>query len=118
MSELPCVAYAAKSTEDIRGSIGTQLADCRAAIERESDRRLAAEHIDESASAFRRSRGPGLVAAKADAARLAKRHGRSELWVQHSDRLARGDGLIADHLAEVFFELRRAGVQLRSVQDD
>jgi hypothetical protein len=40
------------------------------------------------------------------------------LWVQHSDRLARGDGLAADHLAEVFFEMRRAGVSLRSVQDD
>jgi hypothetical protein len=38
--------------------------------------------------------------------------------VQHSDRLARGDGVTADHLAEVFFELRRAGVQLRSVHDD
>jgi DNA invertase Pin-like site-specific DNA recombinase len=118
MSELPCVAYAAKSTEDIRGSIGTQLEDCRAAIKREPARRLAAEHVDESASAFRRSRGPGLAAAKADAARLAAEHGSCELWVQHSDRLARGDGLTADHLAEVFFELRRAGVQLRSVQDD
>ena len=118
MTELPCVAYAAKSTEDVRGSIGTQLEDCRAAIKHEAARRLVAEHVDESASAFRRSRGPGLAAAKADAGRLAEEHGCCELWVQHSDRLARGDGLTADHLAEVFFELRRTGVQLRSVQDD
>jgi DNA invertase Pin-like site-specific DNA recombinase len=50
--------------------------------------------------------------------RGAPRAGAAELWVQHSDRLARGDGLAADHLAEVFFEMRRAGVVLRSVQDD
>ena len=116
MSGLSCVAYAAKSTEDIRGSIGGQLEDCRVAIERERGRRLVAEHVDESASAFRRSRGPGLAAAKRDAARLASQHGACELWVQHSDRLARGDGLSADHLAEVFFGLRRAAEQLRSVQ--
>jgi DNA invertase Pin-like site-specific DNA recombinase len=38
--------------------------------------------------------------------------------VQHSDRLARGDGLLADHLGELFFWSRRNGVRLRSVQDD
>jgi hypothetical protein len=64
MNELPCVIYAAKSTEDIRGSIGTQLEDCRAAIEREGARRVVVEHKDESASAFRGNRGPGLGAAK------------------------------------------------------
>ena len=116
--ELPCVVYAAKSTEDIRGSIGSQLEDCRALIAREGGRRVVSEHFDEAASAFRRSRGPGLAAAKRAAARLAAQDGACELWVQHSDRLARGDGLTADHLAEVFFEVRREGVQLRSVQDD
>jgi DNA invertase Pin-like site-specific DNA recombinase len=50
--------------------------------------------------------------------RLAAEHGAAELWVQHSGRLARGDGLAADHLAEVFFEMRRAGVTLRSVEDN
>jgi DNA invertase Pin-like site-specific DNA recombinase len=118
MSELPCVIYAAKSTEDVRGSIGTQLDDCRITIGREGARRVVAEHTDESASAYRGNRGPGLIAAKREAARLAAEKGNAELWVQHSDRLARGDGVTTDHLAEVFFELRRAGVQLRSVQDD
>ena len=117
-SEVPCVIYAAKSTDDVRGSIDTQLADARAAIEREGGRRMVAEHTDEAASAYRGNRGPGLAAAKRDAMRLATEHGAAELWVQHSDRLARGDGLSADHLAEVFFEMRRAGVSLRSVQDD
>lgn len=117
-SELPCVIYAAKSSEDVRGSIATQLSDARNAIERAGARRVIGEHTDEAASAYRSNRGPGLAAAKRDATGLAARHGAAELWVQHSDRLARGDGLTADHLAEVFFEMRRAGVALRSTQDD
>src|SRR4029453_18557471 len=55
---------------------------------------------------------------KDHALRLAAEHGACHLWVQHSDRLARGDGITADHLAEVWFALRRHGVRLRSVQDD
>jgi DNA invertase Pin-like site-specific DNA recombinase len=109
--------YAAKSTEDLRGSIATQLDDCRAAIDREGGRRvIATEH--EEVSAFKRSRGPALERAKRLAAEAAERDGHAELWVQHSDRLARGDGLTADHVAEVFFAMRRVGVRLRSVQDD
>src|SRR4051794_35988129 len=37
---LACVVDAAKSTEDIRGSIVTQLADCRAALEQLHDGRV------------------------------------------------------------------------------
>lgn len=118
IEQLPAVLYAAKSSDDPRGSIPTQLADCRAAAEREHGRRVVAEHIDEAASAFKGNRGPGLAAAKQAAARAAAEHGAAELWVQHSDRLARGDGLEADHLAEIYFAMRRAGVRLRSVQDD
>jgi DNA invertase Pin-like site-specific DNA recombinase len=109
---VPAVLYAAKSTEDTRGSIATQLADCRAAAEAEG-RTVLEQFSDEAASGYRRSRGAGLTAAKDAATRE-----RAELWVQHSDRLARGDGITADHLAEVWFALRRAGVRLRSVQDD
>ena len=108
----PAVLYAAKSTADERGSIPTQLADCRAAAEAEG-RTIEVSFSDEAASAFKGNRGSGLTAAK-DAAIAAG----AELWVQHSDRLARGDGITADHLAEVWFALRRAGVRLRSVQDD
>jgi hypothetical protein len=115
---LPAILYAAKSTDDPRGSIPTQLADCRTAAERAGNRQVVAEHVDEAASAFKGSRGPGLAAAKQAAAQAAARHGAAELWVQHSDRLARGDGLGADHLAEIFFAMRRIGVRLRSVQDD
>jgi site-specific DNA recombinase len=106
------VLYAAKSTKDLRGSIPTQLQDCRSAAEAEG-REVVAEYSDEAASAFKGNRGSGLVRAKNDSIRLG-----AELWVQHSDRLARGDGITADHLAEVWFALRRHGVKLRSVQDD
>jgi DNA invertase Pin-like site-specific DNA recombinase len=108
----PAVIYAAKSTSDPKGSIPTQLADCRSAAEAEG-RKVVAEHRDEAASAFKGNRGAGLTAAKNDAVRLG-----AELWVQHSDRLARGDGITADHLAEIWFALRRHGVRLRSVEDD
>lgn len=120
----PCVLYGAKSTEDPRGSIGTQLQDCRDAISREADRpgqpekKIVGEYSDEGKSAYKGNRGEGLAVAKERAAEAAAEHGAAELWVQHSDRIARGDGLNADHLAEVYFAMRRAGVRLRSVQDD
>lgn len=115
---LPVIVYAAKSTEDKRGSIPTQLADCHAAVEREGGRAVRATYQDEGKSAFKGNRGDGLARAKEHASELAAEHGSAELWVQHSDRLARGDGLTADHLAEIFFAMRRRGVRLRSVQDD
>src|SRR5215208_5300387 len=93
------VLYAAKSTEDERGSIPTQLAQCRAQAEREG-REIVDEFYDESASAFKGNRGSGLSAAKDAAIKAAAQHGGCHLFVQHSDRLARGDGITADHLAE------------------
>lgn len=116
---IPCVIYAAKSTEDTRGSIGTQIDDCRAAIARQGGREIEGEPLtDENHSAYSANRGPGLAEAKLRAAESARAHGEAELWVQHSDRLARGDGRTADHLAEIFFAMRRQNVRLRSVQDD
>src|SRR4051812_47603175 len=100
---VPCIIYAAKSSEDTRGSIATQVADCRAAIERTGGLLHGDPQIDENRSAFKGNRGPGLARAKELSIEAARTHGESELWVQHSDRLARGDGRVADHLAEVFF---------------
>jgi DNA invertase Pin-like site-specific DNA recombinase len=114
----PAVVYAAKSTADPHGSIPSQVADCLTAIEREGSALYGEPQRDEDVSGYSRSRGPGLEEAKRLALEAAERHGGAELWVQHSDRLARGDGLTADHLAEVFFYMRRHGVRLRSVQDD
>jgi DNA invertase Pin-like site-specific DNA recombinase len=106
------VLYAAKSTEDKRGSIPTQLDDGRALAERE-DLAVIGEYADEAASAWKGNRGPELAAALKQAAEAG-----ASLICQHSDRLARGDGKQARHLAELFFEASRAGVTLRSVQDD
>jgi len=105
------VLYAAKSTQDARGSIGTQLADGRALAERDG-LTVVGEYQDEAASAYHGNRGEGLARAQAH----AEREG-AALIVQHSDRLARGDGGEAQHLVEIVLWARRSGVTLRSVQD-
>jgi site-specific DNA recombinase len=107
------IVYAAKSTADPRGSIPTQLQDGRAMAARE-EWELDGEYADESASAWSGDRGPQLAAAIEHAERIAP----CVLVVQHSDRLARGDGLKARHLGELYFWALKAGVELRSVQDD
>ncbi len=38
--------------------------------------------------------------------------------VQHTDRLARGDGIVAEHLVGLLLWARRVGVCIRSVEDD
>jgi hypothetical protein len=96
-----CVLYAARSTEDRRGSIPGQLADCREAIQSASDRVLVGEYSDEACSAYTGDRGPELVDAMRHAEELAREHGTAELWTQHSDRLARGDGRTARHAVEI-----------------
>lgn len=112
--------YAAKSTEDRHGSVPTQLADCRAMADSEGWC-VVDEYRDEGFSAYHGNRGPGLVAAREQAARVAADQGSCVLVAQHSDRFARGAGDApgaAEHLGEVMFWARRHRVQLRSVQDD
>lgn len=109
----PCaVLYAAKSTKDERGSISTQLADAEAwAVAR--DRSVVASYADENASAYHGNRGPELEAALDHAERIG-----GELIVQHSDRLARGDGVQARHLVQLVLEAKARNLRLRSVEDD
>jgi DNA invertase Pin-like site-specific DNA recombinase len=111
-----CVLYAAKSTADVAGSIPTQLEDCRKLAEA-NGWTVVIEATDEGYSAFSGSRGPGLVRAKAEAARLAAEHGECHLIVQHSDRLARGDGKTATHLVEHVLWAIKANVTFASIQD-
>jgi len=106
------VIYAAKSTEDKRGSIPTQLEDCRAFAER-AGLEVVGEYADEAASAWSGDRGAELAAALDHTERLG-----AALLVQHSDRLARGDARQARHLIEIYLWALKAGVALRSVQDD
>ena len=114
---IACVIYAAKSSEDLRGSIPGQLAECRTTIATHPERTVAAEYVDEAFSAYTGDRGPGLVDAMAHAEDLAEEQGLAELWVQHSDRLARGDGHLARHTVEIALWALKRGVKIRSLQD-
>jgi DNA invertase Pin-like site-specific DNA recombinase len=114
---VPCVLYAAKSNEDVHGSIPTQLEDCRRGVAGAGGRIVVAELVDEAVSGFNRSRGPGLAEAMREAKALAGEHAGAELWVQHSDRLARGDGRTARHLVEVALWALKADVAVRSIED-
>jgi site-specific DNA recombinase len=108
---MQAILYAAKSTEDKRGSIPTQLEDCRKMAEREGWE-VVEEYSDEAASAWSDDRGPNLAAAMEHAERIG-----ATLIVQHSDRLARGDGVQARHLVEIALWAIKAEVTIRSVQD-
>jgi DNA invertase Pin-like site-specific DNA recombinase len=112
-----CVIYAAKSTEDRRGSIPEQLHECRSAVFRGCGRSLDAEYVDESFSAFSGDRGPGLLEAMRRVEDLAGEHGGAELWAQHSDRLARGDGRSARHAVEIALWAMKRGIAVRTLQD-
>jgi DNA invertase Pin-like site-specific DNA recombinase len=112
----PAVLYAAKSTIDKNESIPTQLQEGRDLAESEQ-REVAGEFSDEKASAYSGDRGPELVAAKALAERLAAEHGECHLIIQHSDRLARGDGIQAAHLVEYALWAIKCSVKIRSIQD-
>ncbi len=78
---------------------------------------FVAEYKDEAFSAYRRDRGPGLVDARQHAEDLAVRHGVAELWAQHSDRIARGDGKAAQHTVEVALWALKHDVRVRTLQD-
>jgi hypothetical protein len=114
---IPCVIYGAKSTEDRRGSIPEQLRECREAIDADPLRRFVADYEDERFSAYRRDRGPGLADAIQHAEDLAAEHGIAELWAQHSDRLARGDGRAARHTVEIALWALKCDVRVRTLQD-
>jgi hypothetical protein len=63
--------YAAKSTEDKRGSIPGQLKDARE-FAREQGLEVVAEYSEEDVSAYRGNRGPELAAALEHAERIAE----------------------------------------------
>jgi DNA invertase Pin-like site-specific DNA recombinase len=107
----PAVLYAAKSTEDNRGSIPSQLADGRN-FACEEGLEVVAEYSEQEVSAYKGNRGPELAAALEHVERI-----KGTLVAQHSDRLARGDGKRARHLVEIALWARKVGVEIRCVQD-
>lgn len=106
------ILYAAKSTKDKKGSIPTQLKQGREKAEEEG-RTVVDEYSEEDESAYHGNRGPELEAALDHAERVG-----AEVFVQHSDRLARGDGVQARHLVQLVLEAKARGIRLRSVEDD
>ncbi|MGO9490374.1 MAG: recombinase family protein [Solirubrobacteraceae bacterium] len=117
LGEIPCVLYAAKSTEDLHGSIPGQLEDCRETVERSGGRLIAGEYSDEARSAYSGDRGPGLADAMRHTEELVREHGTVELWAQHSDRLARGDGRTARHAVEIALWALKRDIRVRTIQD-
>lgn len=115
----PAVLYAAKSTQDRKKSIPTQLDDCQKLAE-ERGWQVAGKFSDEGFSAYSGNRGPNLQRAKNLAAHLAAERGEAYIVVQHTDRLARGAGDApgaADSLTEIWHSLARQNVRLASVQN-
>jgi site-specific DNA recombinase len=119
MSE--AVVYCAKSTQDRKASIPDQLIDCRE-MAAENGWTVIGEFSDENFSAYSGNRGPGLEAAKRRATEAARKSGSIVMLVaQAHDRFARGAGDAPgapQSLGELWHELRRKNVHLRTVEDD
>jgi DNA invertase Pin-like site-specific DNA recombinase len=119
---IPYVVYASKSSKDANDSIPTQLETVAVKVAGEVEDRIeyAGPFFEESKSGFKRDRGPELEAALVAVKEAAAEYGTAELWVWKSDRLARGSGKKAEarSLLEVFTDLTRHGVTIRSVLDD
>jgi hypothetical protein len=117
--QMPCVVYGAKSTADPRESVPRQHRQILERIEGDRERWVyAGPFADIAKSAYHGNRGDGLAQAKDAALEAAKEHGHAELWVQHTDRLARGDGVQAEHLVQWALWCRQSDVRIRSIQND
>jgi DNA invertase Pin-like site-specific DNA recombinase len=112
----PAILYAAKSTVDIHASIPAQLEEGRESAEGDGWT-VVASFKDENKSAYTGNRGDELARAQQLAGELAAQHGECALFIQHSDRLARGDGIQAAHLVEYALWALKAGVEIISKQD-
>jgi DNA invertase Pin-like site-specific DNA recombinase len=118
---MKAVIYAAKSTEDVRGSIPGQIEECRAFATAQGLSVVEPPEQDESASAFKGNRGGGLERAMERAEALAREHGEAAVVIWHSNRLARGELVSevgAKHLIDYMRWAARAKVTIRSVLDD
>jgi site-specific DNA recombinase len=112
----PAILYAAKSTEDVRGSIPDQLADTRK-LAGERGLEVVDEFKDEAASAFHGNRGEGLAKAMVACERLSAERDECWLLIQHSSRLARGDAMQARHLVEITLWAMKHRITIASVHD-
>jgi site-specific DNA recombinase len=118
---MPVIALGVRSLDEESGkdSAGDQVRIVKAAALEQPGRFIFSEHTDHG-SGFHGNRGQQTQAALDNARKAAEEYGRAELWVFKSERLGRGSGRRdeARSVLEVFVEMRRAGVDLRSVEDD
>lgn len=112
------ILYAAKSTADKNASIPAQLADGRRMAEADGWT-IVDEFHDENKSAFTGNRGEGLANAQQLAEELTERDDVEQvgIFIQHSDRLARGDAIQAAHLLEYVLWAVKTDVYFFSDQD-
>jgi DNA invertase Pin-like site-specific DNA recombinase len=118
---IPVCVYGVKSSPDEKESVADQHRLVLQAIQHEGGRHVICPPFGEAnASGYSGDRGPQLEAAMSAAVAAASEYGKSELWVFHSSRFGRGSGMKneARSVLEVFTQMRRAGVTLRSVSDD
>ena len=117
----PCIFYAAKSTQDRHASIPEQIEDCER-MAHDNDWKVVGTFTDEGFSAYSGNRGPGLEDARAAGAAAAIEYGTTAMLVaQQSDRYARGAGDkpgAPQALVEIWHQLRRQDVYMRSAYDD
>jgi DNA invertase Pin-like site-specific DNA recombinase len=118
---IPVVVLGVRSQDEEPGkdSAGDQVRIAREAALREPGRFVYSEHVDHG-SGFRGNRGKDAQEAMDNARQAVAEHGRAELWVFKSERLGRGSGRKdeARSVLEVYVDMRRAGVDLRSAEDD
>jgi DNA invertase Pin-like site-specific DNA recombinase len=119
-SQIPCVIYAVKSSQDDHDAVPDQIRRCQAAIDADADRYAAGTYSEDAQSGFLGNRGPQLQAAMDAAVAASREHGKAELWVWHSSRLGRGSGKRGEarSLLRIHVDLMEEDVTLRSVDDD
>ena len=122
LTTVPVIRYAARSKDEEVGkdSTGDQLRELDEWLDRDPDRFAYGRGFADHASGYRDDRGPDLEAAIAAALEAKAEYGSAELLAVKSERFARGSGREAEarSLMELYVELRRSGIDLRSVHDD
>jgi hypothetical protein len=118
---IPAIILGVRSQDEEPGkdSAGDQVRIAKGAALEQPCRFIYSEHTDHG-SGYHGNRGQGTQDAIDSAKRAAEEYGQAELWLFKSERIGRGSGRKGEgrSVLEVFVDLRRSGVNLRSVEDD